>query len=186
MHACWPSVLSHPWALRPTALKVRRSHRPSVRVREGRGPAGQGFQKVSVGKHPSGCPRPAVPSTGDDDNRREREPAVCVPLDGTAEMPPEGSPGPILQTVCKLGRGCGEIQLVSKSVSLVVCLRRGSHRRRDTCPFPVIIIAIAMAVDSRHSKYSSPHSQVTGRGQSTKERGRRSNQNPQAGRCLRR
>lgn len=57
MDACRPIA---PWALRPTAPKVRLSCRPSFRVREGRGPAGQGFQKVCVGNIravPDQCPQ---------------------------------------------------------------------------------------------------------------------------------
>jgi len=68
-------------------------------------------------------------------------------LDGTAEIMPEDSSGPISQPVCQLARGCGESQSVSQTdrqtasqpASRVSCLRRGS-RRQDTSWFPSIII----------------------------------------------
>lgn len=144
------AVPSHPWALRPTALKVRRSRRPSVRVREGRGPAGQGFQKVSMGNF-QGCPRPTSPAL----MLMIGEAIVFGPgrhcRDTATRFARSHQPARFRE----LGRGCGEI---SSQVSRVSPPRQPQTTRHmsvphyHSSPWPW----------TRRSRRSSPRSQKIG------------------------
>lgn len=53
-------------------------------------------------------------------------------------------PVPSASQFCELGRGCGEI--VSRAF-----LRRGSRRRRDTCPFPITTLFVMAADETKQS-----------------------------------
>lgn len=109
MHSCIAGrpFPSHPWALRPTALKVRRSRRPPFRVREGRGPAGAGLPESINGENIKAVPEPTWSPIADDDNGGSHR---VYALDGSAEIPREDSPGPHQPAnFASWVGGCGEV-----------------------------------------------------------------------------
>lgn len=95
----------------------------------------------------SGLSPTSVPSTDDNDRR-----SIVLCLDGTAEIMPEDSSGPISQQVCELGRECGESQSVRQPASRVSPPRQP---QQDTSRFPSIIIT-TIPVHTRHWQVVQP------------------------------
>lgn len=137
--------------------KVRRSRRPSVRVREVAGQPDQGFQKVSMeipsGLSPTGVPRDVMITT--------RMPMVLsLPWNGTAEiMREDSSRSPSASQRASWVGGCGESLALHQPASLlasqsVVCLRRGGRRTRHIMGFPSIT---TLTVHKTQDKCPSPH-----------------------------
>lgn len=147
-HASMLAVPSNPWALRPTALKVRRSRRPSGLGRAA-GQPGRASRKYLWGTSKA-VPRPTSPAL-----MLMIRAVVFVPERHCRDTATRFARSHRPASFRGLGRGCGEV--VNKSV---VCLRRDSRRRRDTCPFPHY--HSSPWPWTRRSRRSSPHSQKIG------------------------
>lgn len=150
MHPCIAGspFPSHPWALRPTALKVRRSRRPPFRVREGRGPAGAGLPESINGEIIKAVPEPTCPPPiADDDNGGA---IVFMPWTAVPRYRERIHPVPIGQPALRVGSWeCGET--VSQSSQSVVCVPAATAADDKThVRFPHYHF-LAMAVGAKHS-----------------------------------